>query len=216
MLPDAPPPVEFAFFHLGVSPPPPPAPLSVRVQHFPSTFYRAGINPRCRLRLILQLSLIQRIPWNVIITTVYLELLLSLSAFYTATRGEPWVSSASRELPRIVFERKGCNNRSCTVRWITMRDKLNLMVDDYPSTAIMYRSQHELKLFNNFRHFVISENFEYSCKFTTSITRFKLMRRLTEENKSVTLNRCKDRNVSFRFLSCTFKFKAEWRLPCQM
>lgn len=76
-------------FSVYPSPPPLPAPLSVRVQHFPSTFYRAGINPRCRLRLILQLSLIQRIPWNVIITTVYLELLLSLSAFYTATRGEP-------------------------------------------------------------------------------------------------------------------------------
>lgn len=115
------------------------APLSVRVRHFPSTsnFYRAGINPRCRLRLILQLSLIQRIPWNVIITTVYLELLLSLSAFYTATRGEPWVSSVSRELPRIVFKRKGCNNRSCTVRWIMMRDKLTLMMDDYSGSAIM-------------------------------------------------------------------------------
>lgn len=36
-------------------------------------FYRARINPRCRSRFILQLSLIQRIPWNVIITGVYLE-----------------------------------------------------------------------------------------------------------------------------------------------
>lgn len=95
------------------------APLSVRVGHFPSLtpdFYRAGINLRCRLRLILQLSLIQRIPWNVIITTVYLESLLSFLAFYIATRGEPWMSSVSRELLRIVFKRKECNNRSCIAR----------------------------------------------------------------------------------------------------
>lgn len=67
--PDAPPPVEFAFFLAG----PCISFLSSytfslffcpRVRYFlpNQDFYRAGINPCCRLRLILQLSLIQRIP----------------------------------------------------------------------------------------------------------------------------------------------------------
>lgn len=72
--------VEFAFFLPRRFLPPPVLSLRSSSPSFPAPslalgFYRARY-PHCRLRFILQLSLIQRIPWSVIITPGYSRLLL--------------------------------------------------------------------------------------------------------------------------------------------
>lgn len=76
--------VEFAFFPVSLFPPPPPTPFQSPRSPLAALglleFYRARY-PRCRLRFILQLSLIQRIPWSVIITPGHFRLLLFSTRF---------------------------------------------------------------------------------------------------------------------------------------
>lgn len=76
-LPDAPPSWNSRF---SSSRPPLPLSRSPRRASLPREFYRARY-PRCRLRFILQLSLIQRIPWSVIITPGHFRLLLFSTRF---------------------------------------------------------------------------------------------------------------------------------------
>lgn len=86
---------------------------------------------------------------------------------------DTWWTVSVERIRRIAensLQKKGRNNRSCTVRWITMRDKLSLMADDYSSSAIMYKSQNDIKivqqLFGILLH-DISDNFKYFRAFTT-------------------------------------------------
>lgn len=75
--------MEFAFFLVSPSPPPSsssPSLVSPLASLPREEFYRARY-PRCRLRFILQLSLIQRIPWSVIITPGHFRLLLFSTRF---------------------------------------------------------------------------------------------------------------------------------------
>ena len=82
-LPDAPPSWN-SRFSPSLVPPPPPTPFQSPRSPLAALglleFYRARY-PRCRLRFILQLSLIQRIPWSVIITPGHFRLLLFSTRF---------------------------------------------------------------------------------------------------------------------------------------
>lgn len=96
-------------FSVFPSPPLPPS-LSFCVRHFLSTpdFYRAGINPSCRLRLILQLSLIQRIPCGtlLLLPSIWREIDLPLGLLHRDT----WWTVNAEHTAGIIFK---SNLRNC-------------------------------------------------------------------------------------------------------